>query len=57
MSNTIVADRTEAASVTAELANTELLLRVLGESQAARLQLLLAKGLISANDLVRFGLS
>jgi hypothetical protein len=57
MSNTTVAERADAASVATNVANTQLLLRALGESQAGLLQLLLAKGLISATDLVRFGLS
>lgn len=57
MSNITVAERTDAASAAITVANTQLLLRALGESQAGLLQLLLAKGLISATDLVRFGLS
>ncbi|WP_162940229.1 hypothetical protein [Gryllotalpicola protaetiae] len=57
MSNTNVAERTDAASAAINVANTQLLLRALGESQAGLLQLLLAKGLISATDLIRFGLS
>ena len=57
MSNIIVAERADASSAAINVANTQLLLRALGESQAGLLQLLLAKGLISATDLIRFGLS